>query len=415
MAKKIFATFAVAAVLVSSFSSCTKESAYVGLDTEVSFRQNNKEEKSETLVENTAYEAEFATRSLSLNTVRQNISGELVTYKGSERVSENEFSSDLNLEALFTAPERVYVNNKESLRNITLTASSNDGDQVGVKSNGKFATTSRSLNYTYVFNAGEKVAAATEYEYLTYGDTMFVYSSIKTISYAKCEVAESAASSDELKVVDVTLYFNVEVAENDPTAKASSVSTYTVAVPYERAMRVEKEEEPAPAEPTPAEPIEKVIPETWGEIIGAAITAVPADQVNGEYAQKCLTIRTSKGAVAVVFSMDAKAPEVASVLNGYFVGGNFGAEYNSGYFTTTANRCSYSVGKWAPAIAKDLSDRIAYYKDNTCVRNVRNTTLAMWNWRDGNFSTVVEGYTFSVDSNSALTVTYKGEVVMQLR
>lgn len=424
MAKKIFTAFVAALVLVS-FSSCTKESAYVGLDTEVSFRQNN-EEKSETLVENTSYEAEFATRSLALNTVRQNISGELVTYKGSERVSEKNFSSSLNLEALFTAPERVYVNNEKELFNVLMVASSHEGDRMNVKNNGKFATTSRELSYNFKFNAGEKVAAATEYEQLAYGDTLFVYSSIQNISYVKCEVrANAAKSSDELKVVDVVLYFSVEVAKNDPQAKAE-VSTYTVAVPYERAMKVEQPAQPEqPTEPTkpeqpaqpeePTKPIEKVIPETWGEIIGAGISAVPADQVSGQYAQKCLTIRTDKGAVAVVFSMENAAPEVSSILSGYFVKGNFGAEYNSGYYTTNANRGTYSVGKWAPAIAKDLSDRIAYYKDNTCVRNVRNTSLTIWNWRGGNLSTVVDGYGFSVDSNSVLTVTYNGKVVLQLR
>ncbi len=429
MAKKFFTAFVAALVLIL-FSSCTKESSYLGLDTEVSTK--TQEEKSETLLENTSYEAEFATKGLSLNTVRQNISGELVTYKGSERVSERGFSSDLNLEALFTAPERVYVDSEKELFNVLMVASSHDGDRMNIKNNEKFATTSHSLNYTYVFNAGEKVAAATEYEQLAYGDTMFVYSSIQNISYAKCEVKENVAeSSDELKVVDVVLYFSVEVAKNDPQAKAE-ISTYTVAVPYERAMKVEQPAQPEqPVQPTepeqptkpeqpsqpeePTKPIEKVIPETWGEIIGAGISAVPADQVSGQYAQKCLTIRTSKGAVAVVFSMENAAPEVSSILNGYFVKGNFGAEYNSGYYTTNANRGTYSVGKWAPAIAKDLSDRIAYYKDNTCVRNVRNTSLVIWNWRGGNLSTVVEGYGFSVDSNSVLTITYNGKVVMQLR
>lgn len=433
MAKKIFTAFVAALVLVL-FSSCTKESSFLGLDTEISTKTQMKEEKSETFVENTAYEAEFATKSLALSTVRQNISGELVTYKGSERVDERNFSSSLNLEALFTAPERVYVDSEKKLFNVIMVASSHDGDRMNVKNNEKFATTTRSLNYNFEFNADEKVAAATEYEQLAYGDTLFVYSSIKTISYVKCEVrANAAESSDELKVVDVVLYFNVEVAKNDPQAKAE-ISTYTVAVPYERAMKVEVEQPEQPTEPVqptepekpsepeqpaqpeePAKPIEKVIPETWGEIIGAGISAVPADQENGQYAQKCITIRTSKGAVAVVFSMEDAAPEVSSVLNGYFVKGNFGAEYNSGYFTTNANRGTYAVGRWAPAIAKDLSDRIAYYKDNTCVRNVRNTSLTIWNWRGGNLSTVVDGYDFSVDSNSVLTITYNGKVVMQLR
>lgn len=434
MAERKTTVLVAAMVAMLAVISCTKESSFLGMEYKVSTKTQTEEIETKVSILNTSYEAEFETETLSLKTIRQSVSGELVTFKGDEIVEEKEFSSSLNLEALFTAPERVYVDNKKALFNVLMVASSHEGDRMNVKNNEKFATTSRSLNYNFEFNAGEKVAAATEYEQLAYGDTMFVYSSIQNISYVKCEVKENVAkSSDELKVVDVILYFNVEVAENDPAAKeVSEVSTYTVAVPYERAMKVEQPAQPEqpvqptepeqPAQPTepsqpeePAKPIEKVIPETWGEIIGAAITAVPADQVNGEYAQKCLTIRTSKGAVAVVFSMDAKAPEVSSVLNGYFVKGNFGAEYNSGYFTTTANRGTYSVGKWAPAIAKDLSDRIAYYKDNTCVRNVRNTSLVIWNWRGGNLSTVVDGYDFSVDSNSVLTVTYNGKVVLELR
>ena len=409
--------------------SCTKESSFLGMETSVSTKTQTEElEKEETKVSvlNTSYEAEFETETLTLKTIRQNVSGELVTFKGDEIVEEKSFSSNLNLEALFTAPERVYVNSEKELFNVLMVASSHDGDRINVKNNEKFATTSRGLNYNFKFNSGEKVAAATVYEQLAYGDTMFVYSSVQNISYAKCEVKENAAkSNDELKVVDVTLYFNVEVAKNDPQAKAE-ISTYTVAVPYERAMKVEKPTEPEqPTEPTepeqpaqpeePAKPIDRVLPENWGSIIGAGISAVPADQVSGQYAQKCLTIRTDKGAVAVVFSMEDAAPEVSSILNGYFVKGNFGVEYNSGYFTTNANRGTYAVGRWAPAIAKDLTDRIAYYKDNTCVRNVRNTSLTIWNWRDGNLSTVVDGYGFSVDSNSVLTVTYNGKVVLELR
>lgn len=432
MAEKRFTAIIVALMAMVAAVSCTKESSFLGMETEVANKPQTEEQiETKVSVLNTSYEAEFETETLTLKTIRQNVSGELVTFKGDEIVEEKSFSSSLNLEALFTAPERVYVDSEKDLFNVLMVASSHEGDRMNVKNNGKFATTSRGLNYNFKFNAGEKVAAATEYEQLAYGDTMFVYSSVQNISYAKCEVAENAAaSSDELKVVNVTLYFNVEVAENDPAAKGfSDVSTYTVAVPYERAMKVEKPAQPEqPTEPTepeqpeqpsqpeePTKPIEKVIPETWGEIIGAGISAVPADQVNGEYAQKCLTIRTSKGAVAVVFSMDAKAPEVSSVLNGYFVKGNFGVEYNSGYFTTNANRGTYAVGRWAPAIAKDLTDRIAYYKDNTCVRNVRNTSLTIWNWRGGNLSTVVDGYGFSVDSNSMLTVTYNGKVVLQIR
>ena len=117
----------------------------------------------------------------------------------------------------------------------------------------------------------------------------------------------------------------------------------------------------------------------------------------------------------MTFSMNADMPSVSSILSGYFVEGNFGAEYNSGYYTTSANHGSYDLGRWAPAIAKDEADRISYFNGNTKVRVIRHSTLSMWNWRDGNMSTVVDGYEFSVSDNGVLTITVDGNVVMQIR
>ena len=554
----------------------------------------------EVKLEDTDYVAEFKSVPAAVETVKQNVSGYEVTYKnGVDLVDKKHFEEPLDLEALFSVPERVMVETEDALQNVKLANSSHDGDKVNVQTNGRFAKTTRSLNYNYRFNENERVSAATQYELLAYGDTVFVYSSIRNITFAKAEVAQNESeSSKTLKVADVVLYFDVEIAKNDPDApktKANNdnISTYRVAVPYQRALAIEPEEdkligkraenvsreivdakteklsftevetwtvsgeksrtvtrnlsrhfsEPslqwvfyttdkgyntasngsatlrensvkdgnwtvttrymqysstanngvnpfrnvysydfqkavyvdeyytvtfdfanwnitevastvsqqgsnmvkdginylvydyrnnintdyvisgdsykatakADAKIAVEVQIDPIIPDEWGKIIGAGISAVPADQVNGQYAQKCLTIRTEKGAVAVVFNMNTKAPEVSNILSGYFVEGNFGAEYNSGYYTTNANRGSYSVNKWAPAIAKDLSDRIAYYKDNTCVRNVRHTTLTMWNWRNGNKSTVVDDYTLSVNATGVLTVTYKGEVVLQIK
>ncbi len=163
-------------------------------------------------------------------------------------------------------------------------------------------------------------------------------------------------------------------------------------------------------------PIKRIIPDEWGKIIGMAVTAVPADQVRGEYAQLCFNLRTDKGSTAIVTDITNKAPSLNEILGSYFVKGTFGQEYNSGYYTSNSNRGSYAVNKWAPAIAKDLTDRIGYYRDqNTGARNIRFTTLKMWNWRNGNYSTKVDGYTFAVSDDGTLTVTYKGEIVLQLR
>lgn len=551
------------------------------------------------VIENTGYEAEFAVATLALETKLQNVSGELVTYKnGEEEISRDEFLKALNLEALFTQPERVYVESEAQLTAVSLTNSGHSSDIVKKTADGRFVTASTSLDYNFKFNEGEAVKAGVVYENLAYGDTTFVYSSIRNIRFNRSEVAENAAASnDELKVVTVTLYFDVEVEKEDPmaTTKAASedVTVYTVAVPYERAMEIEPVvdeiigkryenlsreimdanteriswteveiwsvsgektreislnlyrhfSEPAlqwiytannqyttvangssiinetsntngnwtvttrymqytstanngvdmfqnlysydyqkavysdeyytlsfdyadwniseagsSVSSTPTSQningtvydvydyvnnvntvysvtgdsynasakseakiaiLPKSLPENWGKILGAAISAVPADDENpGDYAKKCLVIRTENGAVAVPFSMDNTTPELESILSGYFVEGNFGEEYNSGYFTTSANHGSYAVGKWAPAIAKYYSDEypILYYSDvNTPARSLSKYILAMWNWRGGNFSHVVDGYTFSVSESGVLTINYNGQVVMQLR
>ncbi len=556
-------------------------------------------EEYETKLEDTNYEAEFQTKTALLETVKQNVTGYEVIYKNNQDVvSRKHFVQPLDLGAAFTVPNRVYVENEAALNNVKLANSSHDGDKINVTTNGRFAKTTRSLNYNYKFNADEKVSASTVYELLAYGDTNFVYSSIRKITYATAEVTPNEeASSETLKVNTVTLYFDVEVAKNEPkTARTKAanedITTYRVAVPYERALTVAQEDkiigktyrdakreiidanterlsftevetwsvsgeksrtitknlsrhfsEPAlqwvytvnnsyntngngsstirenrstdgnwtvttrymqysstatngvnpfknvysydfqkavyvdadgyytvtfdfanwniseagssvsqqatettqngvtylvydyqnkvntnyvitgdnyqasasaAAKIAIEKPIEPFIPEEWGKIIGMGVSAVPADQVGGHYAQLCFTLRTEKGAVAVITPMSQTVPTKEQILGGYFVKGNFGSEYNSGYYTTSANRGSYAIGKWAPAIAKDLSDRIAYYKDNTCVRNVRNTSLTIWNWRNGNLSTVVEGYNFSV-SNGTLTIFHNGKVVMRLR
>lgn len=557
-------------------------------------------EEYETKLEDTNYEAEFQTKTALLETVKQNVTGYEVIYKNNQDVvSRKHFVQPLDLGAAFTVPNRVYVENETALNNVKLANSSHDGDKINVTTNGRFAKTTRSLNYNYKFNADEKVSASTVYELLAYGDTNFVYSSIRKITYATAEVTPNEeASSETLKVNTVTLYFDVEVAKNEPkTARTKAanedITTYRVAVPYERALTVKAQEdkligktyrdakreiidanterlsftevetwsvsgeksrtitknlsrhfsEPAlqwiytvnnsyntngngsstirenrstdgnwtvttrymqysstatngvnpfknvysydfqkavyvdadgyytvtfdfanwniseagsnvsqqasettqngvtylvydyqnkintnyvitgdsykasasaTAKIAIEKPIEPFIPEEWGKIIGMGVSAVPADQVGGHYAQLCFTLRTEKGAVAVITPMSQNVPTKEQILGGYFVKGNFGSEYNSGYYTTSANRGSYAIGKWAPAIAKDLSDRIAYYKDNTCVRNVRNTSLTIWNWRNGNLSTVVEGYNFSV-SNGTLTIFHNGKVVMRLR
>ena len=176
-------------------------------------------------------------------------------------------------------------------------------------------------------------------------------------------------------------------------------------------MQVAKPEEPKV-------PITEIFPENRGKILGAAASAVPADQVNGEYAQLCVTVRFEKGATAVVCPLEQIVPTKEQFATAYFARSKqFNEKYNSGFFTNSANRGTYQVGVWAPAIAEDLSDRISYKKDNTSVRFVTYKELGngKWNWRNGNFSTKVEGYEFSVSEDGILSIAYNGEVVMRVK
>ncbi len=226
------------------------------------------------------------------------------------------------------------------------------------------------------------------------------------IDYAEWNFAEGA--SDVVSTSNVTEHngavYNVSDYTNNVTA------TYSITTDSYNHMGVAK------AKIAVEKPIDPIIPANWGRIVGAGISAVPADDVSGgDYAKKCLCIRTENGAVSIVFDMASTVPGVDMILSGYFAEGSFGSEYNSGYYTTSTNKGSYPVAKWVPGIAKDLSDRIAYYDGDACKRNIRNTTLQMWNWRDGNLSTVIDGYSFSVSNDGTLTVKYNGAIAMQIR
>lgn len=367
-------------------------------------------------IENVSYNGEFSVVAQSLKTDYQAVSCDRVTLLGNEKVADEKTQLPLNLRAAFnvSSSEQAFES-EESLMNVSLVGTEYGDDKINISENGKFATTSRSREEYFTLNGGEKVAVASLYEYASYDGDVLPYSGIQSISFVKGEVAEDAEkSSDERKVAKVTLHFNVDVVLNSPAATRSGseeVTTYEVVLSYERSMQVAKPEEPKV-------PITEIFPENRGKILGAAASAVPADQVNGEYAQLCVTVRFEKGATAVVCPLEQIVPTKEQFATAYFARSKqFNEKYNSGFFTNSANRGTYQVGVWAPAIAEDLSDRISYKKDNTSVRFVTYKELGngKWNWRNGNFSTKVEGYEFSVSEDGVLSIAYNGEVVMRVK
>lgn len=368
-------------------------------------------------IENVSYNGEFSVKAQSLQTDYQAVSCDRVTLLGNEKVADEKTRLPLNLRAAFnvSSSEQAFES-EDDLMSVSIIAANYGDDKVNITSNGKFATTSRAREEYFTLNGGEKVAVASLYEYASYNGDVLPYSSIGNISLVKGEVAEDAEkSSDDRKVAKVTLRFNVDVILSDQAAAtrggSEEVTTYEVVLSYERSMQVAKPEEPKV-------PITEIFPENRGKILGAAASAVPADQVNGKYAQLCFTVRFEKGATAVVCPLNQIVPTKEQFAEAYFAKSKqFNEKYNSGFFTNEANRGTYKVGVWAPAIAEDLSDRISYKKDNTSVRFVTYKELGngKWNWRNGNFSTKVEGYEFSVSEDGILSIAYNGEVVMRVK
>ena len=268
--------------------------------------------------------------------------------------------------------------------------------------NGNWTVTTRYMQYSSTATNGVDPfnnVYSYDYQKAIYTDEYYTL----TFDYADWTINEgnSTLTKSGEETINGVVYNVSNYVNNINTVYAVSCDSYAPNASAEARIYVEK-------------PIEKIIPDAWGKILGAAISAVPTDP-NGSSAQKCICIRTDKGAVAIPFSMNANVPSVSSILSGYFVEGNFSAEYNSGYYTNANNHGSYDLGKWAPAIAKDEADRISYFSGNTKVRVIRHSTLNMWNWRGGNLSTVVDGYEFSVSNEGVLTVSVNGNVVMQIR
>lgn len=281
--------------------------------------------------------------------------------------------------------------------------------QFATVANGVNGTTTSTTNgnWTFVKEAGVYSSNASngaqsfanEYNYTYASEVTYTYGDVVVTFNGQMNVIEGATTIDNQGVQgDYNVYAYVNNVMATYTVNGQTANKAGQAV---RTLKVENV-------------INKTIPEDWGTIIGAGVSAVPMDQANSDNAQYCLCIRTTNGAVAVPFAIGAQ-PSVAQVLGGYFVNGNFNASYNSGYYTTNANKGSYAVSQWAPAVATDEANMIVYSSNGQPVRCISKATLARNNWRGGNLSTVVEGYDFAVSANGTLTVSFNGQEIMRIR
>lgn len=162
--------------------------------------------------------------------------------------------------------------------------------------------------------------------------------------------------------------------------------------------------------------VPKVIPDEWGKPVSYGVSAVPAHSIgNGNYADgnsnqiahKAHCFAFEKGAVVVITTMNTVAPTAEKIVDGYFVEGNFKG-YNSG-IDVARN------GNWIPAKATDAGGYLKYTLKDGRVRAISNETLTTWSSWGYKYSTVVDGYSYSISESGVLTVTYNGEVVLQIR
>ena len=187
-----------------------------------------------TVVENYSCAGQFGTEEKRLYTISQQVNGELVSYtKNNREISRESFSKEINLEAIFSIPEAVYVNKESQLSSVTLKGSSKDGDKLNKREDDGFTITNRTKDYNFKFDAEEKVTVSTAYEKLQYGTDEMPYHSIVNIRYKSQEsYLNESQSNDDVIVHNVTLYFNVEVTGNN--TGTTKTQTYTVPVSYKR-------------------------------------------------------------------------------------------------------------------------------------------------------------------------------------
>ena len=205
----------------------------------VPYTRSYKRLETYTVVENIGYIGQFDTADKHLYTVEQKVSGDLVKYdnKGVE-ISREAFSKDLNLEVTFDGPEDViYVENSLELVEVSLTASSHDGDKINNRESDEFTIKSRSMDYHFKFDEGEKITVSTLYDRLIYNDEVFAHSAIDKVTYNSYEAQLNEAQTNEDYITyDIILYFNVKLNQKNPDGTVTE-NTYSVAVPYTRVFK----------------------------------------------------------------------------------------------------------------------------------------------------------------------------------
>ena len=169
--------------------------------------------------------------------------------------------------------------------------------------------------------------------------------------------------------------------------------------------------------------ISQIIPTDWGKITSGGITNIETYGGSRDK-QRCLTLVTTKGAVAIPFATTSIIPTEDEIKNANFVYGTyFNDKFNSGYWPTsnTNNNTqnNYDTNKLYPAYIKekvsnvDGSNGIVYY-DISKVTLQEVAVRAIWNitnWAPE--YGIPDNYEVTVNNN-ILTLKYNNEIVLKL-
>lgn len=198
-------------------------------------------------------------------------------------------------------------------------------------------------------------------------------------------------------------------------AKAAAKDTTTTKQPVDTTTTFRSAQPDTTIVP-PVAPKDTLLPTYFGEPVEMGISLVAADTTgkvkphNGKGKMqefKALMVSSKEYGFAVVFDKEQTFPTMEQILSATIVKGDF-AGYNSAYDPK-------EDGVWLPAIASDKSFGIEYTADNKVVRSVLNKTLNDWGWtnkdKNGNYSTVVDGYSYSVE-NGKMTIRFGNETLI---
>ncbi len=383
--------------LVAMFVSCTKDDSMWGMEAQTYQKSAPAQPASEDVLETKAtvsYVGEFEVKDVEVNTVDQNNTITTVTIKNGEEVNRTTNVVRLTLAANLANAVNVKVDSREALEATTFNFAKKANDANEVKE-GDVVKRSVKDVYTTDLKDGNVLDLSTLVESAKADTLKLLNAEFKDIKVKSIEsVKNEALSSETAEVNDVTVVYEGVIVKADAEDEVFELSTS-----YTRTMEIAPI---APVQPKPAQPAFK----------GFAVSAVPAMAENGKLvdgkgereAHKAFVFFKENSAITVIVPMNAE-PTAEMVANGDVWEGDF-SSCNSAYYLQD--------GTWKPCIAQDAEDGIKYFEGNTCVRSIRKSSLENWNWRNGNFSTVVSGYSCSFEGENMI-VSYNGQVVLTLK